>query len=116
MQRTESQDGRGNKLRGFYVRGLTAILVPPLAAAYYFVIWFHYLKASPADILVFFGPKGGLWVYYSWFVTGVIGLNISSNRFEGVEASILMDPRWALQDAMLLLLHAEHSWVDLEAG
>ncbi|KAE9368458.1 hypothetical protein N431DRAFT_560869 [Stipitochalara longipes BDJ] len=104
------QDARGQKLRRFYVRGLTAVLIPPLVTAYYFFIWFHYLRASPANSQVFFGPRGGLWVYYSWFVIGVIGLNLSSYGFEGIEASMLMDLRWAARDAMMVMTHGEHSW------
>jgi hypothetical protein len=65
LHRSRDQDVRSEKLRRFYVRGLTAVLVPPLVTTYYFVIWFHYLKASPADSPVFFGPRRGLWVYYS---------------------------------------------------
>jgi hypothetical protein len=105
-----NQDVRGQKLRRFYVRGLTAVLVPPLVTAYYFVIWYHYLKASPTDSPVSFGPSGGLWVFYSWFLIGIIGLNLSSYGFEGIEATMLMDPRWAAQDAMLVMMHGEHSW------
>jgi len=107
---SRTQDARGQNLRRFYVRGLTAVLIPPLVAAYYFVIWFYYLKASPADSPVFFGPRGGLWVFYSWFLIGIIGLNLSSYGFEGIEASMLMDLRWAARDAMLVMMHGEHSW------
>ena len=85
----------GKILCRFYVRGLIAVLVPPLVAASYFIIWFHYLKASPPDSPVFFGPKGGLWVYCSWFAIGVIGLNLSPYGFDGIETRMLMDPRWA---------------------
>jgi hypothetical protein len=109
LHRTRDRDVRGGELRRFYVRGLTAVFIPPLVTAYYFITWFHYLKASLADNLVFFGPRGGLWVYYSWFVIGVIGLNLSSYGFEGIEASMLMDPRWAARDAMLIMAHGEHS-------
>jgi hypothetical protein len=50
------------------------------------------------------------------FFIGIIGLNISSYGFEGTKASMRMGRRWAARDVTLVMMHGEHSWVDLEDG
>jgi hypothetical protein len=57
-----------------------------------------------------FGPRGATWVYYSWFVTGVIGLALSLYSLAGVEAGMMMEPVWNVGDATRLMLHADKTW------
>jgi hypothetical protein len=40
-------------------------------------------------------------------VIGVIGLKLSSSGFEGIEASMLIDRRWAVRYSMLIMAHGE---------
>jgi hypothetical protein len=49
-------------------------------------------------------------VFYSWFVVAVAGLNLSVYGLEGIEASMMMDPNWAVGNAMRVMMHGDHSW------
>lgn len=91
----------------FYFRNAVAILTPTLVTAYFVFIWRYHLQISGP---VLFGPRGGLLIFYSWFVISTLGLNITKHGMEGVEAAMLMEPPWAAENAMQLMAHCEHSW------
>jgi len=57
-----------------------------------------------------YGPRGAKWVFYSWFVIGVIGLALGVYSLSGVEAGMLMEPAWNVGDASRLMLHADKTW------
>jgi hypothetical protein len=57
-----------------------------------------------------FGKRGATWIFYSWFVAGVLGLTLSLYGLTGVEASMLMEPTWNVGDATRLMLHADNTW------
>jgi hypothetical protein len=57
-----------------------------------------------------FGRRGATWIYYSWFIAGVIGLSLSLYGLSGVEAGMLMEPAWNVGDATRLMLHADKTW------
>jgi hypothetical protein len=77
---------------------------------YFIAIWRVYLAPIDDDGFLAFGPPGATWVFYSWFVAGVIGLNLSMYGLAGVEVAMLMEPRWNVGNAMRLMMHADSTW------
>lgn len=60
---------------------------------YFVVIWRLYI--NPADKSqgpLTYGRRSATWIFYSWFVAGVIGLGLSLYGLAGVQASMLMEP------------------------
>lgn len=66
---------------------------------YFIAIWRKYLAHIDPHSPLAFGPPGATWVFYSWFVAGVVGLNLSLYGLAGVEAGMLMEPAWQVGDA-----------------
>jgi hypothetical protein len=97
----------GDPLRFFWGRTLCCILVPPLLTIYYAIIWHFWLRSYDYDSPVNHGPRGGRWVYYSWFILSAVGINLSKYGLAGVEAGMLMDRRWMAQNAMQLTMHCD---------
>ncbi|EEH37360.2 hypothetical protein PAAG_07641 [Paracoccidioides lutzii Pb01] len=90
---------RGYLLRRFYLRSVLLVLVPPAITAYFCVIeWAVITKNAESNR---YGHRIALWVYYSWFIIGVFGLGISKFGLAGVEAVMLQDRHWQVNDAML---------------
>lgn len=81
-----------------------------MVVSYMIIIWRIYLAPIDPASPMAFGPPGATWVLYSWFVAGVIGLNLSMYGMAGVEAAMLMEPTWNVGDAMRLMMHAESTW------
>ncbi|KAF3049529.1 hypothetical protein E8E11_009958 [Didymella keratinophila] len=100
----------GEPLRHFYFRTAVGILGPLLVLCYFLAIWRVYLAPIDEASSLAFGPPGATWVFYSWFVAGVIGLNLSMYGLAGIEAAMLMEPRWNVGDAMRLMMHADSTW------
>ncbi|KAI4650953.1 hypothetical protein J4E93_003310 [Alternaria ventricosa] len=100
----------GQPLRRFYFRTIVGILGPVMVVCYLITIWRIYLAPLHPDSTVAFGPQGAKWVFYSWFVAGVIGLSLSLYGLAGAEAGMLMERNWRVQDAMRLMLHADNTW------
>lgn len=101
LQPDISQPGRGHQLRRFYFRSLVGILAPLVITGYFVAIWRIYLAPQDPRNPLVFGPPGATWVFYSWFIAGVVGLNLSLYGLAGVEAAMLMDPIWEVHDAMV---------------
>jgi hypothetical protein len=57
-----------------------------------------------------FRQQGTTWIFYSWFVEGVLGLAFSLYGLAGVEACMLMEPTWNVGNATKLMLHADKTW------
>jgi hypothetical protein len=89
---------------------VVGIITPLLVIAYYMSVWRVYL--APLDPVPGFivGPPGATYIYYGWFVAGIIGLNLSLYALAGVEAAMLMHPAWDVGDAMSLMMHADATW------
>jgi hypothetical protein len=103
----------GQHLYVFYFRTLVGILGPIAVVGYFIAIWRIYLAPLDSTSTVSFGPPGAKWVFYSWFVAGVIGLNLSLYGLAGAEAGMLMERTWRVKDAMRLMLHADNTWSGL---
>ncbi|OJD15252.1 hypothetical protein AJ78_04474 [Emergomyces pasteurianus Ep9510] len=104
----QSTQPKSYKLRRFFLRAVAVILGPVIVLAYYIYIWqlVQSRKGNPLK----FGRTNELWIYYSWFVVGVFGLNFSKYGLLGIEASMLHDRNWQAKNAMKLLMHCDSSW------
>ncbi|KAI4664254.1 uncharacterized protein J4E79_003756 [Alternaria viburni] len=100
----------GQPLRRFYFRTIVGILGPLIVVSYLITIWRIYLAPLHPNSTIAFGPPGAKWVFYSWFVAGVIGLSLSLYGLAGAEAGMLMERTWRVEDAMRLMLHADNTW------
>ncbi|KAM5443192.1 hypothetical protein MferCBS31731_001509 [Microsporum ferrugineum] len=98
----------GYRLPRFYTRALMAIFVPGLVTVYYFSIRNIIIKRE--NDVIKSGFPGEVWLYYSWFVVGVFGLNLSRYALLGIEAAMLQDNFWQVNNAMALLMHCGASW------
>ncbi|KAF2824405.1 hypothetical protein CC86DRAFT_371750 [Ophiobolus disseminans] len=108
-QPSEYDQASGNRLQRFYVRALVGTLGPFAVCAYFIVIWRLYIvPADESKGPLTFGKQGATWIFYSWFVAGVLGLSLSLYGLAGVEASMLME--WSVGDATRLMLHADTTW------
>ncbi|PGH28502.1 hypothetical protein GX50_08760 [[Emmonsia] crescens] len=98
----------GYPLKRYWQRSLLLVIVPPAIAAYFCLIeWALISKNAESNQ---YGHRNALWVYYSWFIVGVFGLGISKYGLAGVEATMLQDRHWQVNDAMVLLVHSGQSW------
>jgi hypothetical protein len=86
------------------------VLGPLVVTGYFIAVWRFYLAPVNPDSPVAFGPIGAKWIFYSWFVAGVIGLNLSLYGLKGVEAGMLMGPGWNVGNGMKLMMHADNTW------
>jgi hypothetical protein len=100
----------GQPLRRFYFRTIVGVFGPILVVCYFIAIWRIYLAPLDLKSPLSFGPPGATWIFYSWFVAGVVGLNLSLYGLAGVEAAMLMEPAWHVGDAMRLMMHADNTW------
>lgn len=106
-------DHPGHHLRRYYWRGIVGCLGPFIIVVYYFLTWALYLDPpdSPNDLN--FGRPGGQFIFYSWFVLAVVGLDIGEYGLVGVETSMLMKKFWAAPNASHIMRHGEHTWTGL---
>jgi hypothetical protein len=107
---SEYDQAGGHPLRRFLFRALVGVFGPLVVIGYFVAVWYFYLKDAKPDDPVAFGPIGAKWIFYSWFVAGVIGLNLSLYGLEGVEAAMLMEPGWNVGNGMKLMMHADKTW------
>lgn len=100
----------GHPFRRYYRRGLVGSCVPLLLTAYYFLTWTIYLGPVESPNGINFGASGAQLIFYSWFIIGVVGLDLGEYGLLGVEASMLMTAFWAAPNAWHVMVHGEHSW------
>jgi hypothetical protein len=50
------------------------------------------------------------WIFYSWFLAGVFGLNLSKYGLVGIEAAMLQERLWQADNAMTLMMHSGSTW------
>ena len=84
--------------------------MPLLLTVYYFLTWALYLGPVESPNEINFGRSGAQLIFYSWFILGVIGLDLGEYGLLGVEASMLMTTFWAAHNAWHVMVHGEHSW------
>jgi len=101
---------KGRLMRRYIFRTVVGVFGPIIVLCYLTIIWQLYLVPIDPESSVPFGPPGAKWIFYSWFVAGIIGLNLSLYGLAGAEAGMLMEPFWRVNDAMGLMLHADNTW------
>jgi hypothetical protein len=99
--------------RRFLVRALCCILVPPAFAAYY--IWTYVQLLQPLSDGGSIEDAGvralnGRYIWWSWFIIGAIGLNVSTYVLAGVEAGMLTTPRFGALNSDQVEMHKDKSW------
>lgn len=100
----------GHSLQRHTWRALVGSCVPIILAVYFGLIWMLFLRQSDSPFGMYSGGAGSRTVYYSWFIIGVIGFDLSEYGLLGVEASMLMTTFWAAPDAWHIIVHGDHSW------
>lgn len=104
----------GYELRRYYRRALVGCCGPLIITAYYFLTWALYLGPTESPNGINFGRAGAQLILYSWYILGVIGLDLGEHGLVGVEASMLMDALWAAPNAWHIMMHGEHSWSGMD--
>ncbi|KIW09903.1 hypothetical protein PV08_11679 [Exophiala spinifera] len=100
----------GDRMQVFLLRTVTCICVPILMTGYYAGLWAYWIEGYDNSGPVPWGPPAGLWAYYIWFVVSAVGIGMSKYGLAGIEAALLMDPRWAPGNAMQLMIHCDRTW------
>lgn len=100
-----TQDGR------FLFHDLCGVLIPSILAAYYVWIYVTYLGhwGSPNEHLANSTPNA-TYVWWSWFIVGAVGLNISNYSLAGFEAGMLASSTFQLQGVEQTMSHGDKSW------
>lgn len=124
-----ARDGSQAQLCLYWSRTLTCIFMPLFITGFYCGIWAWWLNRYDDTGPVLSGPRGGRWAYYIWydftpgeppishslaadsgiarFVVSAVGIGMSKYGLAGVEAALLMDRRWAPQNATQLMAHSD---------
>lgn len=98
------------KFQRYWTRTLVLILVPAIVAAWYGVIWIHFVQNVKSDDAVNFRTSSGSLIYYSWFIIGVFGLSWSQYGLAGVEVAMLQSRFWKAPNLVAFLMHSNGTW------
>ncbi|KAL5345285.1 hypothetical protein ACLOAV_009655 [Pseudogymnoascus australis] len=98
------------KSQRYWTRTLVLILVPAITAAWYGVIWIHFVQNVKSDDAVNFRTSSGSLIYYSWFIIGVFGLSWSQYGLAGVEVAMLQSRFWKAPNLVAFLMHSNATW------
>ncbi|KAE8149861.1 hypothetical protein BDV25DRAFT_140379 [Aspergillus avenaceus] len=90
-------------IRQYLSRTIILLLLPPLVATYFLLIWLLCLRRGNNPVK--YGHVGEVWVYYSWFVIGVFGLGWSKHGLGGVEMAMLQSRFFRARDTVTLIAH-----------
>jgi hypothetical protein len=100
----------GHGLYRYYRRALVGCCVPLIITVYYLLTWTLYLSPTESPNGIRIGRAGARLILYTWYVLGVIGLDLGEYGLLGVEASMLMNAFWAAPNDLHIMIHGEHSW------
>lgn len=78
------------RFRRYHFRAVVGILTPIILTSAFAAIWAVYLRSLDNDSEFVAGPPGGSYVFYAWFIIGVLGLQVSLYGMNAAEAGILM--------------------------
>jgi hypothetical protein len=96
--------------RRFLVRAVSCVVVPPALTAYFAWTYAQLLcESRPARDASSPNPDGR-YIWWSWFVIGALGLNISNYVLAGVEAGMLASPRFSALGLHQITMHKDKSW------
>ncbi|RYP89131.1 hypothetical protein DL769_000179 [Monosporascus sp. CRB-8-3] len=94
----------------FLIRAISCVLVPPAVAAYYIWTYGEFLRPSTRNRDASSPAPDGRYIWWSWFVIGAIGLNVSTYVLAGVEAGMLTTLRFGVLSTDQLSMHTDKSW------
>ncbi|KAH8748318.1 hypothetical protein BGZ57DRAFT_916017 [Hyaloscypha finlandica] len=101
--------------RRFFVRTLTCLIFPPALAAYFIWTNVSYLQSESNTATNVDKPiHNGTYIWWSWFVIGALGLNLSNYSLAGVEAGMLRSDHFQVSESQLAW-HTDKSWSTLGA-
>jgi hypothetical protein len=104
-----------HKREHFYIQPLCGIFLPLAFAAYYLWTYSFWLQPSSNPSADIDKPlPNGQYVWWSWFIIGAIGLNISDYTLGGVEAAMMME-RGFKPKKEELKIHRDLRWSSLRA-
>lgn len=95
----------------FIIRAVSCVAVPPAFAAYY--IWTYVYFLAPSSDTGHDPPQShvdGRNVWWSWFIIGALGLNVSTYVLAGVEAGMLTTKRFGALSTDQIQMHQDKSW------
>ncbi|KAK4450872.1 hypothetical protein QBC34DRAFT_484144 [Podospora aff. communis PSN243] len=96
--------------RRFFLRALSAVVAPPVLASYFIWTYHQFLRdGKPRRDANTFTPDGR-YIWWSWFVIGALGLNVSNYVLAGIEAGMLASPRFQGLDFHQICMHKDRSW------
>ncbi|KAF4472602.1 hypothetical protein FALBO_502 [Fusarium albosuccineum] len=95
--------------RRYWFRSLVLILYPLFVLGYFLIVVYWFIPEG-SDSAVKFGRHGGSWVFYSWFLIGVVGFDLSRHGLLGAEAAMLERPFWEVPNLVALLQHSNNTW------
>ncbi len=79
----------------FYFHTICGFIFPLGFAAYYLWTYLFWLQPSSDAAANIDRPlSNGTFIWWSWFITGAVGLNISNYALSGVKAGMMMDKRF----------------------
>lgn len=78
------------RFQRYYFRAIVGIATPIIVTGAYVTIWAVYLRSLDEKSNFIAGPPGGSYVFYAWFIIGVLGLPLSVYGMNAVESGILM--------------------------
>ncbi|RYP67417.1 hypothetical protein DL771_007248 [Monosporascus sp. 5C6A] len=94
----------------FLIRTISSVLVPPAFAAYYIWTYVEFLRLSTRNRNVSSPTPDGRYIWWSWFIIGAIGLNVSTYVLADAEAGMLTTPRFGALTTDRLSMHKDESW------
>ncbi|PMD31021.1 hypothetical protein L207DRAFT_641186 [Hyaloscypha variabilis F] len=111
--KSNSTTSKSKLPKRFYFQPLCGIFIPLAFAAYYLWTYFVWLRPSSNPSANINKPlPNGKYIWWSWFIIGAIGLNISDYTLGGVEAAMMMTRQFTLGE---LKMHRDVRWSTLRA-
>ncbi|TGJ80752.1 hypothetical protein E0Z10_g8015 [Xylaria hypoxylon] len=97
-------------IKRFWTRAISCILVPPALAAYFVWTYVTCLRPSEHRRDASSPTPDGRYIWWSWFIIGALGLNVSTYVLAGVEAGMLMTRRFHTLSQDQIAMHKDKSW------
>ncbi|KAL2194975.1 hypothetical protein P885DRAFT_62666 [Corynascus similis CBS 632.67] len=106
----EIEDDAPPKQR-FFVRAVSCVIVPPALAAYYLWTYTYFLIPSSGKAHKHSNLSiDARYIWWSWFIIGALGLNVSTYVLAGVEAGLLTSKRFNTLPTEQIQMHKDKSW------
>lgn len=98
------------RLRHYRWRTFLSIAGPLIVLGFYCFICFNYLDRPAQNNVLSRSVVDARWIYYVWFLIGILILDWARSGICNVEAAALMKRRFAPNNAKELFWHADQNW------